>query len=120
MFAIEIKENFRAAHHLELPGGKTEDHHLHDWQVIAEVQAEKLDKIGTVMDFHKLQKFLNEILQPVNGKDLNRIDYFADLNPSAENVAKYIYEKLEPKLPYRVKLICVRVMEEPDCWAKFS
>jgi len=51
---------------------------------------------------------------------LNEISYFRQNNPSAENVARYIYEKLRAKLPEGVKLQNIRVVEEPGLRGKFQ
>jgi 6-pyruvoyl-tetrahydropterin synthase len=48
------------------------------------------------------------------------LKYFQKNNPSAENVAKYIFEKIEPELPENVKLEYISVIEEPLCVAKYS
>ena len=71
------------------------------------------------MNFHKLRELLENITSKFNRKSLNKMKYFKKNNPSAENVAKYIFEKLEPELPKNVKLECVSVIEEPLCTAKF-
>jgi len=54
-----------------------------------------------------------------NNRALESISYFQQNNPSAENVAKYIYDKLRIELPEGVKLRDIRVVEEPGCSAKF-
>jgi 6-pyruvoyl-tetrahydropterin synthase len=59
-------------------------------------------------------------LADFDNEALNSVRYFQQNNPSAENVAGYIFEKLEPKLPDGVRLENVRVSEEPGCSAKFS
>ena len=72
------------------------------------------------MDFRRLKTMIDNIVANFDGLPLDSIDYFQQNNSSAENLAKYIYEKLEPKLPKDVKLNHVRIVEEPDCSAKFS
>ena len=52
--------------------------------------------------------------------NLEEIEFFAGNNPSAENVAFYIYKQLKPRLPAGVTLDFVKVMENPGCYAKFS
>ena len=73
-----------------------------------------------VMNFQGLRAIVNETIAEFDNSALDRIDYFQQNNPSAENVARYIYEELGPKLPEGVKLRNVRVVEEPCCSAKFS
>lgn len=72
------------------------------------------------MDFRRLKTMIDDIVADFDGLSLENVDYFQQNNSSAENLAKYIYEKLEPKLPKDVKLDHVRIVEEPDCSAKFG
>ncbi len=120
MFTISVETHFRASHQLSLPDGSKESSHHHHWSVTANVSSNKLNNIGIVMNFHKLRELLNNIVAEFDNAALERIGHFQQNNPSAENVAKYIYQKLEPKLPKAVKLRSIKVVEEPGCTAKFS
>jgi 6-pyruvoyltetrahydropterin/6-carboxytetrahydropterin synthase len=97
-----------------------EPSHDHDWLITADVSRAKLDKMGLVMNFQKLKAMLDETVRDFDNTALDTIRYFQRSNSSAENVAKYIYEKLQAKLPKGVKLRSVRVMEEPGCSAEFG
>ncbi len=116
----------RQAHHPCLPAGKAERSrrkeplHNHNWSVTADVSSEKLDSMAVVMDFQKLKEMVDNIVAEFDNTTLNEISYFQQNNPSAENVAKFIYEKLGPKLPKGVKLQSIRVVEEPGCSAKYE
>ena len=120
MFTVSVETNFRASHQLDLPPtedgrtASTEPEHYHNWLVTANVSSNKLDSRGVVMDFHKLKAAVDNIVSELDNTALDRTDYFRQNSPSAENVAKYIYEKLEPKLPEGVRLQSIRVIEGPD------
>jgi 6-pyruvoyltetrahydropterin/6-carboxytetrahydropterin synthase len=120
MFTIRVETHFLASHRLKLPDGMMEPAHDHDWLVTADVSSSKLDNMGLVMSFQKLKAMLDEIVSDFDEAALDTIRYFQRSNSSAENVAKYIYEKLKVDLPEGVKLRSVRVMEEPGCSAEFS
>jgi 6-pyruvoyltetrahydropterin/6-carboxytetrahydropterin synthase len=120
MFTVSVETHFRASHQLVLPDGSRERLHHHDWVVTAEVSSDKLDGVGLVMDFCQLQAAVDKTVADFDNISLGSIDYFQQNNSSAENVAKYIFDKLEPKLPSGVKLRGIRVVEEPGCSAKFS
>ena len=119
MFTISVERHFRASHQLILPDGSKEPVHKHDWVVTASISSEKLNNMGIVMDFKALQAMIDKTVAGFNDKSLESISYFRQNNPSAENVAKYIYEKLRTELPDGVKLRDIRVTEEPGCSAKF-
>ena len=120
MFTISVETGFSAPHQLTLPDGSKEPLHNHDWVVTAEVASEELDSMGIVMDFHRLKAMVDEITSDFAGKQLDDHEYFAVHSSSAETVARYIYERLEPQLARNVKLVSVSVIEEPLCRARFS
>jgi 6-pyruvoyltetrahydropterin/6-carboxytetrahydropterin synthase len=119
MFTISVERHFQASHQLILPDGSLEPVHKHDWVVTANVSSERVNNMGVVMNFQKLQAMIDKIIAGFNDSKLESISYFQQNNPSAENVAKYIYEKLRVELPEGVKLRNIRVVEEPGCSAKF-
>ena len=119
MFTISVETHFQASHQLTLPDGSKEPVHSHDWAVTASLSSEKLNNMGVVMDFHTLREMVDKTVAGFDNTALESIGYFQQNNPSAENVAKYIYDKLRNELPEGVKLRNIRVVEEPGCSAKF-
>ena len=120
MFTIRVETRFRASHQLILPDGQKEPLHHHDWLASAGVSSERLDNMGVVMSFQKLKAMLDSAVADFDNAAIEAVGYFQQNNPSAENVAKYIYDKLRAGLPDGVKLRNVRVIEEPGCSATFS
>jgi len=120
MFTISVETNFWASHQLVLLDGSKEPVHHHNWLVSADVSSDKLNSMAVVMDFQELKAMVDDIVSEFDNVALNEISYFRQNNPSAENVARYIYEKLRAKLPEGVKLQNIRVVEEPGCAANFS
>jgi len=120
MFTISVETSFWASHQLVLPEGSKETVHHHNWLVSADVSSDRLNSMAVVMDFQELKAMVDDIVSEFDNMALNEISFFRQNNPSAENVAKYIYEKLRAKLPEGVKLQNIRVVEEPGCAANFS
>ena len=120
MFTVSVETRFWASHQLTLSDDSKEPVHSHDWLVSADVSSGKLNNMGVVMNFQSLRAMLNETVADFDNSALEKIEYFQQNNPSAENVAKYIYEKLGPKLAEGVKLRNIRVVEEPGCSAEFG
>ena len=109
MFEITTTRFFSAAHALRLYDGSLEPVHGHNWRVKVTVGALKLDAIGVVMDFHELERLVDELIKPLHNRHLNDTRQFASLNPSAENVALQIGRELT--LPEGVTLLSVEVWE---------
>jgi 6-pyruvoyltetrahydropterin/6-carboxytetrahydropterin synthase len=59
------------------------------------VRGEKLDATGMLSDFVALKRLLRNISEPLDHVFLNDIEPFTTLNPSAENIALYICEKMQ-------------------------
>lgn len=111
MFQITTTRSFSAAHQLRLYDGSLEPLHGHNWQVKVTVAAANLDTIGVVMDFHELERLLDQVIAPLHNRHLNDTPGFASINPSAENVALHVARLL--RLPERVRLVAVEVWETP-------
>jgi 6-pyruvoyltetrahydropterin/6-carboxytetrahydropterin synthase len=111
-FQITTTRSFSAAHQLRLYDGSLEPLHGHNWQVRVTVGAPVLDPIGVVMDFHELERLLDQIILPLNNTHLNQTPAFASVNPSAENIAAHIGASLG--LPDSVRLVSVEVWETPE------
>ncbi len=120
MFEISVDTHFMASHQLVLADGSKESPHEHIWEVTAFVSSKKLNNTGIVMDFRDLTHKLDDITAPFEKKMLNNLEYFQKYNPTAENVAKFIFDRLEPLLPENVKLSAVSVIEAANCKAKYS
>ncbi len=118
MFVITIETGFKASHQLTLAGEK-EDLHEHNWLVRLSVSADALDESGLAIDFLDLKAKVEAITNPFEGANLENLACFKGQNASAELVAKYIYDKLEPLLSPRVTIEYIEVMEAAGCWAKY-
>lgn len=115
-FQIRVTRSFSAAHALRLPDGTSEPVHTHGWPVTVVCQADVLDAADCVIDFHELQRQLDAIFAPWQGRTLNDCEPFkSGVNPSAERIAEVIGRAIvvEP----RVKLVAVEIGEADGCVA---
>lgn len=108
-FEITVERSFCASHQIRVYDGSMEEPHTHTWRVCVTVCAPALDSLGLVMDFHKLERLLDAIVGPWNGRSLNELPHFVATNPSAENVALRIARLLS--LPAGISLGRVEVWE---------
>jgi len=120
MYALTVRGDFSAAHSLPSSGSKCERLHGHNWKVDVRVWAEELDASGMVIDFHDLKAMTCEVLEELDHRLLNELPAFQQRNPTAENLAQYIYERLAERLPGgRAKLDRVRVWESETTAASY-
>jgi len=98
MFEITVKTDFSSAHNLRGYNGKCEEIHGHNFKVSVTVSGEKLDDIGLVIDFKILKEKANKIISRLDHKYLNNLSEFTKINPSSENIAKYIFKEMDKEL----------------------
>jgi len=119
MFELTLEAEFAAAHRLRMYDGQFEALHGHNWRVEVYYEGERLDSIGVAADFTVLQRDLRAVVEKLHDRYLNELPMFAERNPSAENVAVFLYEELCSKAPSGVRLSKVRVWEAPGCAAAY-
>jgi len=116
MYTIQKEFSFSASHKLEnLPAEHPcTNTHGHNYLVIVELQSAALDKTGMVVDYRKLSLIKNYIDAYFDHKHLNDV---LDFNPTAENMAKYIFDLFSKTYP---QLIAVSIKETPKTIARYS
>jgi 6-pyruvoyltetrahydropterin/6-carboxytetrahydropterin synthase len=120
MYEISVESSFSAAHRLRNYQGPCENLHGHNWLVRATVRCALLDASGLGIDFRVLKGRLKEVLAEFDHKDLNAVLDQRDINPSSENIARYIFEKLEKQLSgWNGTVARVEVHETPGSCAVY-
>jgi 6-pyruvoyltetrahydropterin/6-carboxytetrahydropterin synthase len=110
MFEICVEHTFAAAHALRNYRGKCENVHGHNYRVQVGMEAADLDENGLLYDFADLKHRLRETSAYLDHQFINELKPFDTINPSAENIAKFIFEEIEKSLD-RASLAYVRVWE---------
>ena len=113
MYQLIVRRKFDAAHYLPGYDGPCANLHGHTWRVDVVLQGSMLNDIGILVDFKDIKKQLDDILP--DHTCLNEEFFFP---PTAERIAKYIYEELE--VPEGCQLASVMVWESEDCGARYS
>jgi len=121
MYEIKIEDQFSAAHHLRNYHGRCEALHGHNWKVEVAVRSNSLDESGMVLDFRILKESTRTVLRTLDHTHLNGLPDFAEVNPSSENIAKYIFDRVKPVLgEHKVVLKRVTVWESGTASASYS
>ncbi|MCD6579273.1 6-carboxytetrahydropterin synthase QueD [bacterium] len=97
MYKIKVYDYISGAHFLRNYHGKCENLHGHNWKIEIEFSSNDLDKLGMVMDFKLAKNYLKEIINVLDHKNLNEIEPFDKINPTAENLAKFIFDRINKK-----------------------
>jgi 6-pyruvoyltetrahydropterin/6-carboxytetrahydropterin synthase len=132
MFRVSRELDFCYGHRLLNYPGKCRHLHGHNGRVLITFEASGLDSQGMVLDFHQIKQTVNRWIDDHldHRMILNREDpvacllqqhdeplYLMDANPTAENIAKLIYDfAVEQGLP----VVEVRLWETPNCCAMYG
>jgi len=121
MFEVTIEETFAAGHALRNYKGKCENVHGHNYRCQVTFEGEQLDEIGLLVDFVELKRALHGVLDRMDHQWLNEYPPFDRINPSAENMAKYIFDEVKAGLRTNegVRLAAVRLWETDTASATY-
>ena len=121
MYELTVRADFEAAHYIKNYPGKCARLHGHNWIVEAEVVGDKLNEIGFLIDFKILKTELKKILEEFDHQYLNELEIFSDKNPTAENLAKIIFDKFAiNKIFTDAKLSAIKIYETPKSCVRYS
>ena len=118
LYQLTISEDFSAGHHLRGYNGKCESPHGHNFSVEITVEGDQLEpKAQFLIDFGVMRRELKAELEALDHKDLNALPPFDRINPSSENLAAFLYQRLKTRFQDTgkglVRLKSVSVSEKP-------
>jgi 6-pyruvoyltetrahydropterin/6-carboxytetrahydropterin synthase len=113
MYELTVKAHFDAAHALRGYPGECKNLHGHTWDVEATVVGEDLDSIEIVYDFKQLKEDLGVVIGQFDHAFLNDVPPFDVLSPTAENLARIIYEAMSAQVGDQVAVKEIAVWESP-------
>ena len=122
LFEVMIERNFSSAHQLRGYKGKCENLHGHNYKIEIYARGRELDNIGLLVDFGELKDAADEVVQYLDHRNINELPPFdVELNPSAENLARYILERVSSRVgDDRVQVYKVRCFETPTSVATYQ
>ena len=120
MYELKIITEFSAAHNLRNFRGKCEALHGHNWKVEVVLSGKNLDASGVVLDFAEVKAATSEIMSEIDHRYLNDLPFFMENNPSSENIARYIFHRLQAKIDNdQVRIRRVTAWESQDACASY-
>jgi 6-pyruvoyltetrahydropterin/6-carboxytetrahydropterin synthase len=122
MFLVSVQAHYDSAHFLRNYHGKCERLHGHRYVVELALARNELDAAGIAFDFVIVKKHLRALADHLDHNNLNDLEPFTELEPSAENQAKWFWEELKKQLPAEVAdaMVYTRVWETPTQWAQYT
>lgn len=124
MFEVTVEDSFAAGHFLRNYKGKCENPHGHNYKVRVTLAGKELDKAGLLLDFKDLREVMRQFTDRFDHQMINEVEPFTQLNPSAENLSKYLYDQTNERLKVvtngRVWVKNVTVFETESTTATYS
>ena len=122
MFEVMIERNFSSAHQLRGYRGKCENLHGHNYKIEIYARGRELNHIGLLVDFVELKEAADEVVNFLDHRNINELEPFVEeLNPSAENLARFILERVARRVgDDRVQIYKVRCYETPTSVATYT
>jgi 6-pyruvoyltetrahydropterin/6-carboxytetrahydropterin synthase len=123
MYEVTVEASFSSGHYLRNYKGKCENPHGHNYKVRVTLAGAELDAAGLLVDFKLLKQLLRPVIDRIDHQMLNDLEPFNELNPSAENLAKYFYDQISEQLASltqgRVRVKHVTIWETDTCTATY-
>jgi 6-pyruvoyltetrahydropterin/6-carboxytetrahydropterin synthase len=103
MYEVTVEADFSSGHYLRNYRGKCENPHGHNYKVRVTLQGSELDQAGLLLDFKLLKQVMRPVVERIDHQMLNDLVPFTELNPSAENIAKFFYDQTNEQLAEMTK-----------------
>ncbi len=118
VFEVSVETYFSAAHALRGYSGDCARLHGHNWIVRVSVRCCELDETGIGIDFRVVKDHVKAVLKGLDHYNMNELPPFREVNPSSENIARYLYGELSRRINSDgVKIAKIGVAETPDAGA---
>jgi 6-pyruvoyltetrahydropterin/6-carboxytetrahydropterin synthase len=98
MYEVTVEAGFSSGHYLRNYHGKCENPHGHNYKVRVTLYGDELDTTGLLLDFKMLKQVMLPMIDRIDHQMLNDLEPFIELNPSAENIAKFFYDQTNEQL----------------------
>lgn len=121
IYTLKVVTDFAASHILDGHPGKCARLHGHNWKVEAEVAASALNAIGMAIDFADLKAAVHDIVDAMDHRHLNDLPAFEGVNPTAEHVARVVYQKLTERLDDpSLRVVAVTIWETERASVRYT
>lgn len=122
MFVVSVQAHYDSAHFLRNYKGKCENLHGHRYVVEVALTADQLNESGIAFDFVDVKRHTRELADWLDHQNINELPPFDEIEPSAENQARFFFDQLKQRLPDEMAaaLLYVKVWETPTQFAQYS
>lgn len=121
MYTLTVKTHFDAAHFVRGYQGSCANMHGHRWFVVLKIACNELDELGLAVDFRTVKEAIKPVIDDLDHSLLNDHGPFGSINPTTENLARYLFETLSaPISQLGAKLEELEVWESDQCGVSYA
>jgi 6-pyruvoyl-tetrahydropterin synthase len=122
MFSLTFRDYWKCAHSLQGDiFGPAQLVHVITFEVDVTYVTDKLDEYNLIVDFGGAQSTLQEILRPMEFKNLDHLPEFQGMNTTTEYLCQYLHEKIGEKMARRFSgLLRITLRESAVAWATYE
>jgi len=120
-YTLKITTDFAASHALRNYAGACQRLHGHNWKVEVEVRATKLNDAGMGIDFKTIKQATKNVLEELDHYHLNDLPAFSEINPTAENIAAYIFQQVSNMINQEyITVLAITVWETDRACVRYT
>ena len=120
-YQLKVVTEFASAHTLRDYPGACNRMHGHNWKVELEAVSTQLDEVGMGVDFKVMKNAANKIGDQLDHRYLNDLEPFKETNPTAENIAAYMYKEVSALINSdTVKVTALTIWETDRACVRYS
>lgn len=97
-FVLKTLLDFASAHSLRGYPGDCAKLHGHNWKIEVQISGSQLNDIGMIVDFKEIKRHAKEVIKELDHTFLNDHPHFKDVNPTAENIAVYLFRSIQSRI----------------------
>jgi 6-pyruvoyltetrahydropterin/6-carboxytetrahydropterin synthase len=122
MYVVSVQAHYDSAHFLRNYKGKCEKLHGHRYVVEVALMSDELNAAGLAFDFVDVKRHTRELADWLDHENINELPPFDEVEPSAENQARFFFDELKQRLPSNMAaaLLYTKVWETPTQFALYS
>ena len=120
-YKLTVRLEFQAAHQIIGYEGKCARLHGHNYQAGFEVTAHKLNHLDIAIDSVDIKNAAKDVIDCLDHHNLNELDYFKGMNPTAETIAQFLFHQVADKINSdAVTLTAITLWETDDFWVRYE
>lgn len=120
-YQLKVVTDFASAHTLRDYPGACSRLHGHNWKVELEVVAAQLNNVGMAIDFKVMKQAAREVGDGLDHRYLNDLEPFKEINPTAENIAAYMYKEISARINSdSIKVTALTIWETERACVRYS